>query len=215
MFQSAQPSKLTDILARGFQLTSDVLPSGWFIIESSIFCGKRPTVYVLGSESDLVAMMDSPAPTKPSGRYAACPGAPTDEQSAAVFSDWAQENVTPDCPEQWIGLSTSMVRGCFLADLTPDEALCLAFTCSLKNSYGGKSDIRYTEARASVGSRMSKAMRARDGARQSILANEYFPRERWESAQNALRARGLVNKVGSVTDDGRNLREHVDGFRGY
>ncbi len=68
--------------------------------------------------------------------------------------------------------------------LTDLERKCLVATRSLKNSYAGETDLR----RKSTG--MDPAT--------------------WAATQDALRARGLLNKAGAITDAGRNA---IDGVR--
>jgi hypothetical protein len=69
------------------------------------------------------------------------------------------------------------------ADVTDDEKIVLAFTRALKNTYGGRTNIRFTEALRKYG----------------ITA------ERWETAQSTCRDKGLLNGRNSITPDGRNI----------
>ena len=71
-------------------------------------------------------------------------------------------------------------------EVTPgmeDEKIVLLFTGSLKNTYGGRSNVRYTEAHSRYG----------------ITA------DRWTAAQEALKARKLLRANGSITPAGRNV----------
>jgi len=63
-------------------------------------------------------------------------------------------------------------------ELSDNERLCLIATRSLKNTYGGQTDLR----RKSTG----------------------MDQETWASVQAALIARGLLAKSGAITDNGRN-----------
>jgi len=67
--------------------------------------------------------------------------------------------------------------------VTEDEQIVLAFTRSLKNTSGGRSNIRFTEAHSRYG----------------ITA------DRWTAAQETLKARKLLRKNGSDTPAGRNV----------
>ena len=67
--------------------------------------------------------------------------------------------------------------------VTEDEQIVLAFTKSLKNSHGGRSNVRFTEAHRRYG----------------ITA------DRWTAAQEALKARKLLRSNGSITPAGRNV----------
>jgi hypothetical protein len=75
------------------------------------------------------------------------------------------------------------------ADTTDDEKIVLAFTGSLKNTYGGQKDIRFREANSQY----------------------KITQERWTEAQDTLKERKLLNKAGSITPDGRNV--NTDPFR--
>ncbi len=67
--------------------------------------------------------------------------------------------------------------------VTEDEQIVLAFTRSLKNTSGGRSNIRFTEAHSRYG----------------ITA------DRWTAAQEDLKARKLLRANGSITPAGRNV----------
>jgi hypothetical protein len=67
-------------------------------------------------------------------------------------------------------------------DATDDELIVLKYTRSLKNTYSGQTNIRFTEA-------------SRDGG---------ITQERWTAAQDTLKARKLLNKSGAITPAGRN-----------
>ena len=67
--------------------------------------------------------------------------------------------------------------------VTEDEKIVLLFTGSLKNTYGGRSNVRYTEAHSRYG----------------ITA------DRWTAAQEALKVRKLLRANGSITPAGRNV----------
>ena len=67
--------------------------------------------------------------------------------------------------------------------VTDDEKIVLEFTAALKNTYGGRTNIRLGEARRKYG----------------------ITRERWEDAQGPLKPRKLLNKAGSITPQGRNV----------
>jgi len=69
--------------------------------------------------------------------------------------------------------------------VTDDEATVIEYTCALKNTYGGRKEIRFTEAQAKTG----------------------ITRERWDAAKEACYRKGYLNKAGSVTNKGRNVRE--------
>jgi hypothetical protein len=66
---------------------------------------------------------------------------------------------------------------------TDDEKIVLEFTAALKNTYGGRTNIRLGEARRQYGITL----------------------ERWEAAQGTLKERKLLTKVGSITPSGRNI----------
>ncbi len=67
-------------------------------------------------------------------------------------------------------------------DITEDEKTVLKYTINLKNSYGGETNIRFTQA-------------ARDT---DISADN------WELAKSTLISRKMLNKAGAVTVSGRN-----------
>jgi len=67
--------------------------------------------------------------------------------------------------------------------VTEDEQIVLAFTKSRKNTYGGRSNVRFTEAHRRYG----------------ITA------DRWTAAQEDLKARKLLRANGSITPAGRNV----------
>lgn len=69
-------------------------------------------------------------------------------------------------------------------DLTLAEKIVLQATCSLKNTYGGRTNIRFHEA------------------------NEYtgISQRAWDAAVAALTAKGVLDKRGAVTVEGRNVR---------
>lgn len=67
-------------------------------------------------------------------------------------------------------------------ELTVDERIVLVATCHLKSSYGGIKNFRFVEATKDTGITL----------------------DRWESAKAACVERGLLNKAGAVTVEGRN-----------
>lgn len=67
-------------------------------------------------------------------------------------------------------------------DLTLDDRLVLASTCEYKNTYSGRTNIRFHEA----------------NRYHTISAAE------WETAKLSLIGRGLLRKNGSISPDGRN-----------
>jgi hypothetical protein len=74
--------------------------------------------------------------------------------------------------------------------LTPTECLVLNATKSLKSSYAGRD--RYDNARG-------------DYSLEQCLEGEPYPtRDRWDIAKQALINRGLLNKAGAITVNGRN-----------
>jgi hypothetical protein len=75
-------------------------------------------------------------------------------------------------------------------DLTDDEKICLEYTAHLKNSYGGETNIRFNRASREKGITV----------------------ERWNNAKISLTEKGLLNKAGAVTQEGRN---QVAKIRGY
>jgi hypothetical protein len=68
--------------------------------------------------------------------------------------------------------------------LTEREAIVIEYTCSYKNTYGGRTNIRFAEASERTGITV----------------------EQWEVAKASCIVRGLLNKAGAVTDAGRNAR---------
>lgn len=68
-------------------------------------------------------------------------------------------------------------------ELTIDEKKCLYYTRSLKNSYAGESDIRRKHSGMSV--------------------------EQWKATQNILQSRGLLNKAGALTLEGKNVARNL------
>ncbi len=68
------------------------------------------------------------------------------------------------------------------AELSRDERIVLIATRSLKNTYGGRTNIRFTEA------------------------NEYtgITEAAWKEAQKACQAKGYLNHAFAITDKGRN-----------
>ena len=67
--------------------------------------------------------------------------------------------------------------------VSEDEQIVLAFTSALKNTYGGRSNIRFAEGSRKYG----------------------ITQERWTAAQDTLKTRKLLNKAGSITPAGRNV----------
>jgi len=67
--------------------------------------------------------------------------------------------------------------------VTEDEQIVLVFTHARKNTYGGRSNIRFTEAHRRYG----------------ITA------DRWTAAQETLKARKLLRANGSITPAGKNV----------
>ena len=75
-------------------------------------------------------------------------------------------------------------------ELSPYESLILYATRALKSSYNGQD--RYTMAK--------NEYRARE-----ILKGAAYPsREQWEETKGALIAKGMLNKAGAITNEGRN-----------
>jgi len=66
--------------------------------------------------------------------------------------------------------------------LTEDEKIVLKYTKSLKNSYGGRTNIRFKEAHEEKGISL----------------------ENWESAKSNLIRKKLLNSQGAITSKGRN-----------
>jgi hypothetical protein len=75
------------------------------------------------------------------------------------------------------------------SDLTSDEKIVLYATATQKNSYGGRTDIRFSDARENTG----------------------ITRERYDAAQASLISKKLLNKAGAVTPDGRNANTYQYG----
>lgn len=69
--------------------------------------------------------------------------------------------------------------------LTEDERVVLTATRKWKNSYGGKTNVRFHEARRFV---------------------KITP-ERWDAAKASLIGRGCLNKSGAITMNGRNVEQ--------
>lgn len=95
---------------------------------------------------------------------------------------------------------TFYVRPADIAPLLPkkiavsdDELTVLAATASYKNSYGGRTDIRFTEASEATG----------------------ITRQRWNDACASLTAMGMLRANGSITVEGKNALGAVRlGYRG-
>ena len=68
-------------------------------------------------------------------------------------------------------------------EVTNNELIVLVATRSLKSSYGGISNYRFHEARQVTGINLSE----------------------WEAARNSCIIKGLLNKSGAITDNGRNV----------
>jgi hypothetical protein len=66
--------------------------------------------------------------------------------------------------------------------VSDDESTVLQFTATYKNTYGGRTNIRFAEAAEETG----------------------ITHERWSEAVRTLTARKLLNKAGSITPAGRN-----------
>lgn len=69
------------------------------------------------------------------------------------------------------------------AETTREQKIVLSATRSLKSSYAGIKDYRFNQAREYTG----------------------ISREAWEQAKGELIAKGLLNKAGAITDEGRNV----------
>lgn len=67
-------------------------------------------------------------------------------------------------------------------EVTDDERIVLIATRSLKSSYGGIKDFRFSEAQRSRG----------------------ITRDRWDVAKASCIAKSLLNKAGAITPSGRN-----------
>jgi hypothetical protein len=75
-------------------------------------------------------------------------------------------------------------------ELTEDEEIVLVATRSLKNTYGGETNIRFRRAREHTG----------------------IDLHRWETAKATLIARKLLNRAGAITVEGRNACPNHDLF---
>ena len=75
-------------------------------------------------------------------------------------------------------------------DVTEDQKIVLAYTCSRKSSYAGISDYRFHEAQS-----------------------KGITRESWNTAKSECIARGWLNKAGAITNDGRNVIAQFDDWR--
>lgn len=75
-------------------------------------------------------------------------------------------------------------------ELTREEKIVLCFTASLKSSYAGIKNYRFHEAHEDTGITL----------------------EAWESSKGALITRGLLNKAGAITEDGRNAINGVNRY---
>jgi hypothetical protein len=87
-----------------------------------------------------------------------------------------------------IYLNPANIRAAMLPkkpELTWPQSVVLVATKSLKSSYGGRKNIRFTEANERTG----------------ITTQE------WETAKAECIAKGLLNRAGAITDDGRNTVE--------
>lgn len=73
-------------------------------------------------------------------------------------------------------------------ELSKDEMIVLVATRSLKSSYGGVSNYRFTEA-----SRIAR-----------------ITLERWNTAKQSMIAKGYLNKAGAITTKGRNAAGSKD-----
>ena len=73
-------------------------------------------------------------------------------------------------------------------EVSKEEKIVLEYTASLKNSYGGKTNIRYKEATRETG----------------------ISQEAWEAAKSSLQAKGMLNSQGTITAKGRNARPGRD-----
>ena len=67
-------------------------------------------------------------------------------------------------------------------ELTRDEKIVLIATRSFKNTYGGRTNIRFLEGKRETGIEV----------------------EQWETAKKGLIEKGMLNKAGSITNEGRN-----------
>lgn len=69
-----------------------------------------------------------------------------------------------------------------VAELSREEQIVLVATRSLKSSYNGIANYRFHEANSDTGITL----------------------EQWETAKSSCVARGMLNKAGAITNDGRN-----------
>ena len=67
------------------------------------------------------------------------------------------------------------------------ESVVLCATYCYKNTYGGRTNIRFTEARETVG----------------------ITEAEWNTARTACIAKGWLNRAGAITDDGLNLNGNM------
>lgn len=70
-------------------------------------------------------------------------------------------------------------------EITNDEKIVLVTTCSLKSSYAGDSNYRFTDANRKTGITL----------------------ERWEIAKQSCISKKLLDKRGAITNEGRNIIE--------
>jgi len=75
--------------------------------------------------------------------------------------------------------------------LTPAEKVVLIFTASLKNSYGGRKDIRFTEAHEATD----------------------ISQEQWHEAQEQLKTQKMLTAQGAITPKGRNACPNMQTWR--
>lgn len=68
-------------------------------------------------------------------------------------------------------------------EVSIEEKIVLVFTRSYKNTYGGQTNIRYREAVRNTGISLSK----------------------WVEAIATLQEKGMLNKAGSITNEGKNI----------
>lgn len=81
-------------------------------------------------------------------------------------------------------------------ELSELESLVLIATVSLKNSYGGESDIRFKRVREYLASEWRDGVRVDTGRR--------LTKDEWTTAQSALIGRKLLTAAGAITPSGRN-----------
>lgn len=67
-------------------------------------------------------------------------------------------------------------------DVSADEGIVLTYTRQLKNTYSGRTNLRYIEAHEATG----------------------ITEERWQAARDRCISRKLLNRAGSITPSGRN-----------